>query len=453
MVVNVGLTGDPDGDSPVIAGLARAGIAVPPRVAAGAAGSGHRARATPMTRCGPRSRAVVDAARSGVPWGRMAVVWGAAEPYARIVDAQLAAADIPSNGTPVRTVADSVAGRALLAVLGLGDRRFRRPDVMAVIADAGVVDGRGHPVPGRAWERISREAGVVEGDDWARRLGAHAARLSARADEDDAEDRAASAGQRRRDAASAAGLAAFVGELRADLERVAATGTWRGMATATAALLDRLLGGAPARTVWPDEEQRAADRVDAALAGLGGLDTIGGPPPTLDVFRRSLAASLSAALRRSGRFGEGVLVGPLSVVTGLDLDVVIVLGLAEGTLPAAHLEDSLLPDRDARRDGRRARLARRCPARGTASVSGGAGGRGSLDGVLPARGSPSPRRSRRLPVVARRPRRGGRPTGGDDQRAGHARRCRARPVVPRRDPPCRVRGDRAGALPPTPPRR
>jgi len=346
VVVNVGLTGDPDGDSPVIAGLARAGIAVPPPAWRPARPGAVISASDPDDEVRAAVRAVVDAARSGVPWGRMAVVWGAAEPYARIVDAQLAAADIPSNGTPVRTVADSVAGRALLAVLGLGDRRFRRPDVMAVIADAGVVDGRGHPVPGRAWERISREAGVVEGDDWARRLGAHAARLSARADEDDAEDRAASAGQRRRDAASAAGLAAFVGELRSDLERVAATGTWRGMATATAALLDRLLGGAPARIMWPDEEQRAADRVDAALAGLGGLDTIGGPPPTLDVFRRSLAASLSAALRRSGRFGEGVLVGPLSVVTGLDLDVVIVLGLAEGTLPAAHLEDSLLPDRE-----------------------------------------------------------------------------------------------------------
>ena len=44
--------------------------------------------------------------------------------------------------------------------------------------------------------------------------------------------------------------------------------------------------------------------------------------------------------------GEGVLVGPVSMGVGLDLDLVVVLGLAEGVFPAAPRDDSLLPDRE-----------------------------------------------------------------------------------------------------------
>src|ERR687891_616547 len=67
-------------------------------------------------------------------------------------------------------------------------------------------------------------------------------------------------------------------------------------------------------------------------------------PPPLDVFRRTLELELDADLGRVGRFGEGVLVGPLSFAVGLDLDLVVILGMAEGTLPAAVHDDSLLPD-------------------------------------------------------------------------------------------------------------
>ena len=36
---------------------------------------------------------------------------------------------------------------------------------------APLLDGDGHAVPSRAWERVSREAGVVKGDHWEERLG------------------------------------------------------------------------------------------------------------------------------------------------------------------------------------------------------------------------------------------------------------------------------------------
>src|SRR5918996_981150 len=87
-----------------------------------------------------------------------------------------------------------------------------------------------------------------------------------------------------------------------------------------------------------------------APAGWASPEGTAAPPP-LDVFRRTLELELDADLGRVGRFGEGVLVGPLSFAVGLDLDLVVVLGMAEGTLPAAVHDDSLLPDGERRAPG------------------------------------------------------------------------------------------------------
>ena len=82
-----------------------------------------------------------------------------------------------------------------------------------------------------------------------------------------------------------------------------------------------------------------------ALDRLAVLDQLEGPVG-LDVFTRSLAVELEADLGRTGRFGEGVLVGPVSMGVGVDLDLVVCVGMAEGTFPSTLRDDSLLPDED-----------------------------------------------------------------------------------------------------------
>ena len=57
-------------------------------------------------------------------------------------------------------------------------------------------------------------------------------------------------------------------------------------------------------------------------------------------------SSWSRTLGRVGRLGEGVLVGSVSMGLGLELDVVVLCGLAEGSFPATVRDDSLLPDRE-----------------------------------------------------------------------------------------------------------
>ena len=292
-------------------------------------------------------RQVTDWARDGVRLGRMALLYGPPEPYARLLHEQLEAAEIPHNGAPVRAIGDMLYGRTVRSLLALPDRGFRRTDVLAVITGAPIRTGDG-PAPGRAWERLSRAAGVLAGGDWAPRLAVLATDQRVRADEADKDEQDRLAEHLRRDADRAEKLARFVNDLQNDLAALATTGSWTAMVDATRALVSKYLGDERHRWRWPDEEQQAADRVEEALDRLAGLDALGGPPPSVEVFRRTLDGELETSLRRVGHLGDGVLVGPVSMAIGLDLDRLVVLGMAEGAFPPRRLEDSLLPDDERR---------------------------------------------------------------------------------------------------------
>ena len=154
-------------------------------------------------------RLVTEWMRDGVRLGRIALLYGTAEPYARLLHEHLEAADMPHNGAPVRDIGDMLYGRTVRSLLALPDRGFRRSDVLAVVTGAPIQDGDGL-APGRAWERISRAAGVVDGRDWAPRLAVFAADQRARADEADEDEQDRLAEHLRRDADRAEELAAFV---------------------------------------------------------------------------------------------------------------------------------------------------------------------------------------------------------------------------------------------------
>ena len=345
LTVLVGATGVEEADRPVVAALEAAGIAVPPSTGV----ERPRARrvvsaSDPDEEVRAAVRLVVTAAREGVALGRMAVLFGAADPYARLLREHLYAAGIAANGTPVRTVGDMLAGRVLRGLLALADSGFRRPELLAVLSSARVLDAGGRPAPVRVWERVSRAAGVVEGDDWAERLAVFADERVRRAAAAEDDERSSLAGRFRHEADQARSLASFVAVLMGDLAIGDALGTWAEMAAWASGLLDRYVGDD--RSGWPEPEREAADRVMAAVERLGGLDALGGPAPTVEVFRRLLDGELDIALQRIGRLGEGVLVGPLSLALGLSLDRVLVVGLAEGTFPDRRLDDSLLPDRE-----------------------------------------------------------------------------------------------------------
>jgi ATP-dependent helicase/nuclease subunit B len=356
LLVNVGLTGDADADEPVLAAHARAGIGItqfdPVELPCAAL---IVSASDPDDEVRAAVRLVSDWMQEDIRLGRVSVVYGNADPYARLLQEHLGAAGIPLSGVPVRALGDMLLGRTLRALLALPDRGFRRQDVLTVLTDAPILDQDEH-IPSRAWERLSRAAGVVSGDDWDERLTFLAAEERRLAEQDDAEGSDLRAERRRRDADRAEGLAAFVTRVRSDLAEGAARRSWAASVDLAKGLIDSYVGDDRRRASWPEDEQEAAHRVEESLDRLGGLDALGGPAPTVDVFRRALDSELEATLRRIGRAGDGVLVGHVSVAPGLVFDRLVMLGMSEGRFPPRRLEDSLLPDGERQAAGGHLRL-------------------------------------------------------------------------------------------------
>ena len=96
---------------------------------------------------------------------------------------------------------------------------------------------------------------------------------------------------------------------------------------------------------WPRSNTTAYEALTAALDRLGHLDPVS-EPVTRHRFRTTLEAELDAVPPRQGRVGQGVTAAPLAGAVGLDVDVAIVLGAAEGVLPPRPTSDPLLSDAD-----------------------------------------------------------------------------------------------------------
>ncbi|MXZ52165.1 MAG: PD-(D/E)XK nuclease family protein, partial [Acidimicrobiaceae bacterium] len=369
-----GATGAEDADAAVAASVGRLGAELDaPARRGGPAGASATVEALSVSDADDEVRhavrAVVEAARAGTPLGRCAVVYGVESPYVRLISDALDAAGIPRCGATSRTVETSLLGRSLLEMLALRDRGFSRRVVMAWLAGAPVSvrrpddpdasgsggeaggDGpaaghRWQGVPSAAWEREARAARVESGiDSWRRRLTRYAEDCTAEADCHAADEEQAWRGDRhRRRAERSLELLSFVEELHTDLEPRPAPRTWAELAGWCQKLIQKYLGGRLRRS-WPDEERQMAERVDRAVSRLGDLDGTD-DEPSVAAFGRALRLELEGAAHRHGHLGAGVLVGPVDLALGVELDLAVVCGMAEGTFPARRNDDALLPDRE-----------------------------------------------------------------------------------------------------------
>lgn len=269
-------------------------------------------------------RRIVDAAREGVPLERMTILWPNQRPYARLVEHHLDVAGLPWNGRPGTTTTERLAPRLVLDLLDVDRRGLRRRSLFELLADVPARDHDGRYLPTAEWERVSREAGVARDDDWNRRL------------------RSLAGDQRW--SAPAATLQTFVGELRDQLGHPSATRRWKEWATWCHDQLETWLGRHSLERL-PDPEYRAWEELTRALDRLSHLDPVG-DPVTRHQFRTTLEAELDASPGRHGRVGDGITVGPLAGAVGLDIDVAIVLGAADGMLPPTPSSDPLLADSD-----------------------------------------------------------------------------------------------------------
>lgn len=312
-------------------------------------------------------------ARPGpTPLHRMAILYPPGGPYATIAHQQLATAGLPHNGPAGRTLALTVAGRALLGLLDLGAGGLGRNKLATWLASAPIVEQPGGTglAPASHWDTLSRRAGVVAGpghwkerlDNLAADLHQQAGRLAALEQSGAGGDDAKSRQRCRRiehDIGSVERLHLFVEELHAALDTGRRT-TWTAMSAWAAGLLHRYLGEPDHHRRWPEEEQKALDHVHLLLDRLADLDAMGGAVD-LAAFHHAVALELEAPAGRQGTFGDGVFLGPLSAARATDFDTVFVLGLAEGSLPSLGRQNALLPDAERRTAGG---LALRSDSRG-----------------------------------------------------------------------------------------
>ena len=282
-------------------------------------------------------RRVVDAARAGTPFARMALVWPTDRPYARLVEHHLHIAGIPWNGRPGTLVTERLVPRFLLDLLQLDRRGLRRNDLFDLLADVPVHASDGSRVSAARWERLARMAGISRDDHWTPRLARLAASMRARGPE------------RERDADEAERLAAFVDDLRRDLGHPQRTRTWQAWVEwCERQVLYRL--GRSVLDQLDEAERLASDHANRVLDRLRHLDAVS-KPVNRGEFRAAFAAEFEAAPGRLGRLGDGVTVGSLAGTVGLDADLTIVLGAADGLLPPAPPTDPLISDHDRRTAG------------------------------------------------------------------------------------------------------
>jgi hypothetical protein len=282
---------------------------------------------------------------ASTPAHRVAVLYSKSQPYARLLHEHLGAAGTAVNGPGVRAVHERAVARCLLEVLALGPSDMPRGDLFRALAEAPTRDFTGGLVPVARWERISRSAGVVSGDDWRQRLDRYiAAERAAVSAEPGREDPSRGQLERaERNATAATALRDFATALRSRLAEGQSLTTWEQLSRWARELFTDLLGDDAALSTLPPEEQYAAVAVRRTLAGLTTLDATGSPA-SYAVLRDVVGIELEGALPRVGRFGDGVLVAPLSAAVGLDADAVYALGLAEDLYPGRQHADALLPD-------------------------------------------------------------------------------------------------------------
>jgi CRISPR/Cas system-associated exonuclease Cas4 (RecB family) len=336
--------------------------------------------------CVEIARLVLDEARHGVAFDRLAVALRSPEVYAGLLRAALVRAGIPawfSRGTSL----PDPAGRAFLALLACADDRLsahrfaeylslgqvpdlddtgapravhgewttasdddgmlrelaratadadETDDEIAAARSAAPDDDRSPVLEGSLrtpwnWDRLLVESAVIGGRDrWQRRLDGLTRELElAHAEAQREEADSARARRLRRDLVDLEHLRRFalpVVQWLDELPRVAAWGAWLD---ALAALAPRVL--------------RRPDRILTVLAELRSMDAVG--PVTLDEVRVVLADRLRALRsdpprRRYGR----VLVCAIDELPGRAVDVLFVPGMAERLFPQKQREDPLLLD-------------------------------------------------------------------------------------------------------------
>ncbi|CAM3120240.1 RecB family exonuclease [Williamsia muralis] len=268
------------------------------------------------------SRIVRKYLSAGIPGHRIGVFYGAEDPYLHLIHEHFTSGDIEFAGPDCRSLIDRPIARSLLALLQLDIDLMPRRELLAILAERAVLrpDVDDNPISYRRLELLTRRhIPIVGGADWERLTQIDPAEPKYR---------------------SAPSLYAFVQSLRSDLRSITSAATWAEAAGALRNLVDsRFVTTSSLDTDFTQGDAEAITRICYDLYAMDGI----APPPTAAGLVDALTVRINGERRTVGRSGAGVSIGPISAGVGRDLDVCIVVGVAEGIVPARRREDPLIP--------------------------------------------------------------------------------------------------------------
>ncbi|KQS00737.1 hypothetical protein ASG12_07705 [Williamsia sp. Leaf354] len=255
----------------------------------------------------------------GIPGHRIGIFYGSRDPYLRLLHEHLAAAGIAFTAPECHSLADRPVARSLIALLTLDPAELPRRDLLAALAEQALrrPETSGGSLSQARLERLTRKyIPIVSGSDW---------------------DRLASVPADARYYDDALATHAFVVSLRNSLAAINDARTWADAAAAIATLLAD-------HFVSPQHDRTARDvaAVTSIVSSLAELDGIA-PTPSITRITDALTLRIESATHHVGETSAAVTVGPLSAGAGRDLEVSIIVGAAEGIIPARRRADPLLP--------------------------------------------------------------------------------------------------------------
>ena len=274
----------------------------------------------PVEECRLAVESVAQALAEGIPGHRIGIFFPTASPYVGALTALLTEAGITFTAPGTTPATASPLARTLLALLR---------------ADAEALDLR--LLLDAVWEGVgTRLLGEEAMPSSARLERAYVAGFGSGADawEEDEDSPPASS----RQAQLAADWRALQQAAEAVTQYLHAVDAAPGWSEAVAAIEDFAAALAPRG----EEGARQCAQVRAALDSVGGSAAL--PHPGRPLLARHLFAELAAQQPRHGTLREGVVVGTFASAVARDLQVVHVLGLADGIAPAPATVDPIFPD-------------------------------------------------------------------------------------------------------------
>ncbi|MGZ4739332.1 MAG: PD-(D/E)XK nuclease family protein [Ilumatobacteraceae bacterium] len=285
---------------------------------------------------------------AGVPADDIAVVCAAPQ-YRRPVRDELQRAGVAWSGGAVERLRGSAAGQVLRHVLdGILDG-WDRPNVFRLLSVAPLypVGDLGAPRRVGQWTSLCRKLGLVTVDDWGRASEALAdsnlVRRRRWADDVDAPQTT----RERAESEVLDRLLSLVERLRTQTRRVHRATSWEAAAKALGTILADHIGASTWRErAWADGpawQRNAADHVERIVAGLAELDHDGVAVPFAPAtMRQILGTLLDAPVRRRGDTTGAISIVDIGAGVCIGATHIFVVGLNEGVLPVATVDDLLL---------------------------------------------------------------------------------------------------------------